>query len=84
MKKIVTFDFVFKAPCPDSYRGKYRDTDHETVELGRKYAEDVKQIISSARDNGRNVAAFISESLQSCGGQVILPPGYLRNVYRYV
>ncbi|ODM95367.1 Ethanolamine-phosphate phospho-lyase [Orchesella cincta] len=77
-------DHVHVAPCPDSYRGKYRDTDHGLDELGRKYAEDVKHIIAKARDGGRNIAAFISESLQSCGGQVILPPGYLKNVYRYV
>lgn len=73
-----------QAPCPDSYRGKYRDTDHSLEELGRKYAEDVKHIISKVHDGGRNIAAFISESLQSCGGQVILPPGYLKNVYRYL
>lgn len=33
---------------------------------------------------GKRVAAFIAESLQSCGGQIIYPPGYLRRVYQHV
>lgn len=31
-----------------------------------------------------NLAAFICESALSCAGQVILPPGYLRNIYSTV
>lgn len=30
------------------------------------------------------MAAFIGESMVSCGGQVILPKGYLQAVYAYV
>lgn len=32
----------------------------------------------------RQIAAFIAESLQSCGGQVIPPPGYFQKVATYV
>ncbi len=53
-------------------------------ELSKKYSDDVKSMITKVREGGRNIAGFIAESLQSCGGQVILPPGYLRNVYKYV
>lgn len=34
--------------------------------------------------DGKGVAAFIAESLQSCGGQIIPPVGYFENIYRFV
>ncbi|PIO54003.1 aminotransferase, class III, partial [Teladorsagia circumcincta] len=34
--------------------------------------------------NGRTVAAYFAEALQSCGGQVIPPPGYFTDVARHV
>jgi 4-aminobutyrate aminotransferase-like enzyme/Ser/Thr protein kinase RdoA (MazF antagonist) len=40
------------------------------------------RVLQNIKDLGRNPpAAFISESLLSCGGQVILPDGYLKDVY---
>ncbi|CAG7732278.1 unnamed protein product [Allacma fusca] len=77
-------EHVHVAACPDVYRGKYRDVDSSLDELGVKYANDVKEIIEKAKAGGRNIGAFIAESLQSCGGQVILPPGYLKQVYSHV
>lgn len=50
--------------------------------MGKKYAEEVKNIVKKARDNGRTIAAFYAECLQSCGGQIILPPNYLRNAIK--
>ena len=35
------------------------------------------------RGRGR-LAAFICESFLSCGGQIVLPPGYLAAAYRLV
>lgn len=58
--------------------------DYPESDLGKMYADEVLGIIRKAHDNGRSIAAFIAESLQSCGGQIILPDNYLRNVYRYV
>lgn len=34
--------------------------------------------------DGKGVAAFIAESLQSCGGQIIPPTGYFERIYRLV
>jgi len=42
----------------------------------------VQKVITGAHANGRRIAAFFAESMQSCAGQVVLPPGYLRRVYR--
>lgn len=77
-------EWVHVVPCPDVYRGKYPESDYPGECLGKKYADDVKQVIKKARDNGRTISAFYAESLQSCGGQIIPPPNYLRNVIRYV
>lgn len=76
------FLFVLKAPPPDTYRGKFRDVSHPGEDLGKRYADEVKNICKKARDEGRTICAFIAESLQSCGGQIIPPANYLRNVYK--
>ncbi|XP_056156480.1 ethanolamine-phosphate phospho-lyase isoform X1 [Lampris incognitus] len=72
---------VHVAPSPDIYRGKYR-ADHP--DAAAAYADDVGDIIKKAQDKGRNIAAFIAESLQSCGGQVIPPAGYFQKVAEHV
>ena len=67
--------FVHIAPIPDTFRGKYRGNNAET---GKKYASHVADAVRKIEAAGRGVAAFICESVISCGGQVALPPGYLR------
>ncbi|CAN2388879.1 ethanolamine-phosphate phospho-lyase activity, partial [Pristimantis euphronides] len=74
-------EFVHVAPSPDTYRGKYRE-DHP--DPGAAYADEVNDIISEAHQNNRKIAAFIAESMQSCGGQIIPPPGYFQKVAEYV
>lgn len=61
---------VHVLPCPDPYRGLNMD--------GRGAA---RAAIQAAEAAGGRIAAFYAESIISCGGQVILPPGYLRAVY---
>jgi 4-aminobutyrate aminotransferase-like enzyme len=61
-------------PIPDAYRGIYRGN---TLETGLKYASHIGEATKRIKDEGRGVAAFICESVISCGGQVTLPPGYL-------
>jgi 4-aminobutyrate aminotransferase-like enzyme len=63
-------------PLPDAFRGKYRAKD-----CGQKYAAHVREQIENIKSQGRNVAAFIAESIISCGGQIELPDGYLRSAY---
>ncbi|XP_012621687.2 ethanolamine-phosphate phospho-lyase isoform X2 [Microcebus murinus] len=79
--KDVKKEFVHVAPVPDTYRGKYRE-DH--ADPAAAYAEEVKSIIEEAQDSGRKIAAFIAESMQSCGGQIIPPAGYFQKVAEYV
>ncbi|XP_041842344.1 ethanolamine-phosphate phospho-lyase [Melanotaenia boesemani] len=73
--------FVHVAPSPDVYRGKYR-ADHP--DPATAYADAVKEIIDKVHKKGGKIAAFIAESLQSCGGQVIPPVGYFQQVARHV
>ncbi|XP_076458093.1 ethanolamine-phosphate phospho-lyase-like isoform X2 [Babylonia areolata] len=77
-------DYVHVVPCPDTYRGQYRDCDYPGEDLGAKYASDVDAIISGIQKNDKGVCCFIAESMQSCGGQLIYPEGYLRRVYESV
>ncbi len=69
---------VHKVPMPDIYRGLYRRGDREA---GVKYADHVRQAIEAAPEG---IAAFICESVLSCGGQIVLPDGFLREAYRHV
>lgn len=77
-------DYVHVAPCPNVYGGKYTDKDYKMVDLAEMYARPIKDICCSLRTQGKGVAAFIAESLQSCGGQIIPPTGYFTEVYRAV
>ncbi|KAG3275830.1 ethanolamine-phosphate phospho-lyase [Ictidomys tridecemlineatus] len=82
-RKLSVFYFTNsgQAPTPDTYRGKYRE-DHS--DPASAYAEEVRKIIEEAHNNGRKIAAFIAESMQSCGGQIIPPAGYFQKVAEYV
>ena len=73
--------WVHVAPLADDYRGAYRRDDKQA---GVKYARDVAEILDGARADGRGVAAYIAETLPSVGGQIVFPPDYLAEVYRYV
>jgi len=77
-------DFVHVASCPDTYRGRYNDKNHPDEDLCKLYTSEVDNIIKKIKNDGKGVAAFIAESLQSCGGQIIPPPGYFESIYRSV
>lgn len=74
-------DWVHAAPIPDDYRGKYKRGDPEA---GPKYAAHVAEVIAGLQADGRRLSGFIAESLPSVGGQIVPPPGYLRETYRHV
>ncbi|MFW9982682.1 MAG: aminotransferase class III-fold pyridoxal phosphate-dependent enzyme [Candidatus Thorarchaeota archaeon] len=64
---------------PDPYRGELKGKDS-----GKKYAEDVQDAIERIKDNNRGLAAFICEPLMGCGGQIVFPEGYLKEVFKHV
>jgi 4-aminobutyrate aminotransferase-like enzyme/Ser/Thr protein kinase RdoA (MazF antagonist) len=65
---------IHVVPIPDTFRGLYRGN---TQDSGLKYAAHVAQAVQQIQSEGRGPAAFICESVISCGGQIPLPPGYL-------
>lgn len=67
-------------PLPDRFRGIHRDRNTAAAD----YAQYVDQAISNIKAEGRSVAGFIGESILSCGGQIVLPTGYLKAVYQAI
>ncbi len=66
-------DFILKTPIPDTYRGKYSDKN-----AGKKYAQEA---IEEIKNSNLPIAAFISEPILGCAGQVPLAAGYLAEIY---
>ena len=71
--------YVHTVPMPDSYRGKYR---REEALTG--YIDELKNILYSIKKNGKNISAFVVESIMGCGGQLILPDGFLERAFELV
>lgn len=69
------------ALMPDPYRGRYTGMDWAT---GAKYADHVQALISQVQGSGKDIAAFIAESVLGCGGQIVLPDGYLAEAFKHV
>jgi 4-aminobutyrate aminotransferase-like enzyme/Ser/Thr protein kinase RdoA (MazF antagonist) len=69
------------ALMPDPYRGVYTGMGRET---GAKYADHVRELVAQVQGSGKGVAAFIAESVLGCGGQIVLPDGYLAEAFKHV
>ena len=68
---------VRAAPLPDTYRGLYRSDDS-----ARLYAQGVAAAIRELEATSHGASAFLVESVMSCGGQIVLPDGYLDLAFR--
>ena len=66
-------------PIPDAFRGKFRGENS-----GEKYAQEVQLLIDEIQQQNKKVGGFIIEPIISCGGQVVLPNGFLQEVYQKV
>ncbi len=73
--------WIHKAINPDLYRGPYT---YDDINAGGKYAMDVKNIINTLAKENKKPAAYICETLLGVGGQMPLPPHYLKEVYKHV
>src|SRR6185437_16113001 len=74
-------DWVHVAPLADDYRGPFKRDDPRA---GERYAAQAADVVREARGRGRSIAAFLAETCPSVGGQIVLPDGYLQNVYEHV
>jgi 4-aminobutyrate aminotransferase-like enzyme/Ser/Thr protein kinase RdoA (MazF antagonist) len=73
--------WVRAAAMPEDYRGRYLRSDPERAQ---KYAEHVSEALDRLQNDDFQPAAFLSEPMLSCGGQVELPEGYLQAAYAFV
>ena len=67
-------------PLPDVFRGRHRGA----ATAGRDYAAYAISALKTAAREGLPYGGFIAESILSCGGQIVLPEGYLQEVYAAV
>ncbi|WP_053388215.1 aminotransferase [Leucobacter japonicus] len=72
-------DWVHVADVPNRFRGTYRGDD-----TGAAYAADLGRDLDELSADGRDVAAFICESVLGNAGGVLLPDGYLVDAYARV
>ena len=68
-------DYILKLEIPDTFKGKYKFDDKDA---GLKYANDAKKKLNNYK---KSIAAFISEPILSCAGQVPLAKNFLKNLY---
>lgn len=74
---------------PDVYRGKHRLAEADLrdparlEEAGRLYADEVRHLLEGREGQG-GVACYIAEALQSCGGQILPPKGYMTRVAEHI
>lgn len=73
--------YVHKVLLPDPYRGVYQGY---SAASGAAYAADVDRALAEIQAAGRQVSAFICESLQGVAGQIVMPDAYLQQVYQKV
>lgn len=66
-------------PLPDMYRSPYSEDKAADV-----FAAEFKEVLSRVLGSGRRVAAFLVESLMSCAGQIVFPPGYLKKAFSLI
>src|SRR5689334_6395448 len=72
-------DWVHRSPLPDVYRAPRGHAD-----LGSWFASQVGNVIADLAANGRRLSAYIAETCPSVGGQIMLPKGFLADVYSRV
>ena len=67
---------IHEVLSPDLYRGRFRKEDPKAL---TKYLDHQLKQIESIVATTKGLAGFIGESILGCGGQIVLPDGYLKN-----
>ena len=70
--------WVHTIPLPDDYRGPIRRGEHNVGARHAKVVEALAPVLEG------KLCGFIAETCPSVGGQLILPDGYLTNIYSRV
>lgn len=75
---------VHVAALPDLYRGRHRAPPGDEARVAEAVAAYVGSVQACLDAAPSGVAAFVAETCPSVGGQLVLPPGYLPEVYARV
>jgi len=70
--------WVHVVPVPDGYRGQFKG---QKKDAGQAYGDEIGEILKNLQTP---IAGFITESLLSCGGQVIPPREYFKTAFKHV
>ncbi len=74
-------DWAHKVIKPDSYTGLHRGKE---LGVGQAYAEFIKEKCGELEKLGTPPALFLVESILGCGGQIVLPEGYLQAAFNHI
>ena len=74
-------DYVHVLRMPDEIRGKWTNKNYKWV---NKYIDEAEDIISKTFNKKNSLSSFFFESILGCGGQIELPKGYLKNIFKLV
>ena len=74
-------DHVEVATMPDGFRGAVPGYDPGAGEF---YSRSVSDKVAAIQARGGQLAAFFTEGIMACGGQMPLPAEYLQHAYRIV
>ena len=74
-------DYVHVLRMPDEIRGKWTKQNNKWI---NKYIDEAKEIINKHFNKKNSLSSFFFESILGCGGQIELPKGYLKNIFKLV
>ena len=74
-------NYVHIADMPDGLRGKWKSSEKDWI---KKYIYQVKSTVDDIYANNKTLSCFFIESILGCGGQIVLPPNYLREVFKII
>ena len=72
-------DYVHIADMPDGLRGRWKYSEKNWI---KKYILQVKSVVDEIYKNNNKLSCFFVESILGCGGQIVLPPNYLKEVFK--
>ena len=72
---------VWVTEMPDLYRGRFRYGD---ADAGLRYAEKIATLLRDMNGINRRLAVFFVEAVLGCGGQLVLPEGYLKSAFEEI
>jgi len=74
-------NYVHIAAMPDGLRGKWKSSEKNWI---KKYIYQVKSTVNEIYKNNKTLSCFFVESILGCGGQIVLPPNYLKEVFKII